>query len=70
MLTTIDREKRLKSEPAPHRGTVAASVRGRQQEVPDPAAVSRPRHPFVRKYHQPNDVNCDIYAGEFFGFLG
>jgi ABC-2 type transport system ATP-binding protein len=72
MLTTIDCDKTLKSEPAPDRGPVAVSIRGVRKKF----LIRRPfreamRHPFKREYHQAlDDVNCDVHAGEFFGFLG
>jgi ABC-type multidrug transport system ATPase subunit len=72
MLTTIDYDKPLTSEPVRNRGPVAISIRNLCKRF----RVRRRfletlRHPFRQQYMRALDnVNCDIHSGEFFGFLG
>ena len=72
MLTSIDRDTQRQPEAAPSRGPVAVSVHGlRKRFRLRRRFIDTLRHPFRQEYMQALDgVDCDIYAGEFFGFLG
>jgi ABC-2 type transport system ATP-binding protein len=72
MLTTIEHSAQGSQDAPATRGAVAVSIRNLKKRF----RMRRPfidtlRHPFQTQYMQAlNGVNCDIHAGEFFGFLG
>jgi ABC-2 type transport system ATP-binding protein len=72
MPTSIERDERLKIVPAPERRPVAVSIKSVSKKfLIRRSLLDAVRHPFGRQFHQAlSDVNCDIYSGEFFGFLG
>lgn len=72
MQTTMDFEPRLAPRAPANRGPVAVSVRGLKKRFQVRRRfIDTLRHPFRQEYTQAlNGVDCDVYAGEFFGFLG
>lgn len=72
MPTTMDYDIGRSSDTAAPRGPVAVSVRNLKKRFRVRRRyVETLRHPFRREYMQAlNGVDCDIHAGEFFGFLG
>src|SRR6266404_8072267 len=72
MMTALGYEQSQAAKAPPNRAAVAVSVRNLSKRF----LVRRPfpevlRHPFSRQYMTAlDDLSCEIYSGEFFGFLG